>query len=270
MIRSIVWWPLAGRRLGGSEHGLGDRRQHVVLAGEAHLGVELHELVLAVGTQVLVAEAAGDLVVAVDPGDHQQLLEQLRRLRQGVERARLLARRHEELAGALRSRRNQHRSLDLDETLRLHRRTNRRVDLPAHAQVALHPLPAQIEVAVLQPHVLVDVVGAGVDRERRRIGGPQHLHRAVADLHLAGRDVRVDRALRTLADGAGDPHDVLAAHVHGVVDDALHDPRVVAHVDEGEVLTVFAATGDPPAHGNGGADVGGAQVTAQVGAHRGR
>ena len=38
--------------------------------GEAHLGVELHELELAVGAQVLVAQAAGDLVVAVEAADH--------------------------------------------------------------------------------------------------------------------------------------------------------------------------------------------------------
>ncbi len=37
----------------------------------------------------LVPEAARDLVVAVDAGDHEHLLEQLRRLRQGVPVARL-------------------------------------------------------------------------------------------------------------------------------------------------------------------------------------
>ena len=40
---------------------------------------------LAVAAQVLVAEAAGDLEVAVDAGDHQQLLELLGALRQGVD-----------------------------------------------------------------------------------------------------------------------------------------------------------------------------------------
>ena len=40
---------------------------------------------LAVGAQVLVAKAARDLVVAVDAGDHEDLLEDLRRLRQRVE-----------------------------------------------------------------------------------------------------------------------------------------------------------------------------------------
>ena len=73
----------------------------VVLVDEAHLEVELGELGLAVAAQVLVAEAAGDLEVAVDAGDHQQLLELLRALRQGVDRARLETARDDEVAGAL-------------------------------------------------------------------------------------------------------------------------------------------------------------------------
>ena len=118
--------PLADDRLGGVEHGLGDEREHLVLGHEAGLGVELHELVLAVGPQVLVPQAAGDLVVAVDAAHHQQLLEQLGRLRQRVEAARHLAGRHQELAGALRRRRHQHRRLDLDEALPVHGRPHRR------------------------------------------------------------------------------------------------------------------------------------------------
>jgi hypothetical protein len=54
-------------------------------SGNAHLEVELGELGLAVGTQVLVAHAARDLEVAVVPRDHQELLEDLRRLRQRIE-----------------------------------------------------------------------------------------------------------------------------------------------------------------------------------------
>ena len=56
-------------------------------ARERHLDVDLRELGLAVGAQVLVAEAARDLEVAVEARDHQDLLEELRRLRQRVELA---------------------------------------------------------------------------------------------------------------------------------------------------------------------------------------
>jgi hypothetical protein len=75
-------------RLG--EHAL-PHLEHVVFLDERHLHVELRELRLAIGAQVLVAEAARDLEVAVESRDHQDLLEQLRRLRQRVELARMHA-----------------------------------------------------------------------------------------------------------------------------------------------------------------------------------
>ena len=60
---------------------------HRGLVDEAHLEVELGELGLPVAPEVLVAEAPRDLVVAVDPRDHQELLELLRALGQRVDLA---------------------------------------------------------------------------------------------------------------------------------------------------------------------------------------
>ena len=88
---------------------------HVLLGDERHLEVQLGELGLAVGARVLVAEATRDLVVPLEPADHQQLLEQLRRLGQRVERARLDPRRHEVVARALGRRARQVGRLDLQE-----------------------------------------------------------------------------------------------------------------------------------------------------------
>ena len=87
----------------------------VLLLDERHLDVELGELRLPVGAEVLVAVAAGDLEVALQPRDHEQLLEQLRRLRQGVPAAGLKAYRHEEIARALGRRSGEGRCLHLDE-----------------------------------------------------------------------------------------------------------------------------------------------------------
>ena len=105
---------------------------HVVLVDERHLEVELGELRLAVGARVLVAEAAGDLVVALEAADHQQLLEQLRRLGQRVERARLRsARGHEVVARALGRRAGQVRRLDLEEVALVQDLAHRRDDAVA-------------------------------------------------------------------------------------------------------------------------------------------
>ena len=84
-----------------AHHGLG-QVLHVLLLDEGHLQVDLGELGLAVGAQILVAEAAGDLVVAVQPTHHQQLLEDLRALRQGIEPPWVDAAGHQVVARAFR------------------------------------------------------------------------------------------------------------------------------------------------------------------------
>ena len=83
---------------------------------KAHLQVELGELGLAVGAQVFVAEAAGDLEVALDAGHHEQLLQLLRALRQGVELAGMQPTGHDEIARAFGRALEQDRRLDLQES----------------------------------------------------------------------------------------------------------------------------------------------------------
>ncbi len=91
------------------------QREDVLLLDEAPLEVDLRVLRLAVGAQVLVAEAMRDLEVLLEARDHQDLLELLRRLRQRVEAAGRDPARHQVVARALRRRVGQHRRLDLDE-----------------------------------------------------------------------------------------------------------------------------------------------------------
>ena len=76
----------ADLREGGGDGRL-DQLEHEFLRRERDLDVHLRELGLAVGAQVLVAEAARDLEVAIHARDHQDLLEHLRRLRQREELA---------------------------------------------------------------------------------------------------------------------------------------------------------------------------------------
>ena len=77
-----------------------ERAHDIVLVHEGHLDIDLGELGLTVGTQILVAEALGNLVVALNATDHEQLLQELRGLRQGVEVARLNTAGNDEVAGA--------------------------------------------------------------------------------------------------------------------------------------------------------------------------
>ena len=96
-----------GAELGedGGQHVL-QHGEHVLLGGEGHLHIQLIELAGgAVGPGVLVPEAGGDLEVPVKAGGHQQLLELLGRLGQGVELAGVLPGGHQIVPGALRERR---------------------------------------------------------------------------------------------------------------------------------------------------------------------
>ncbi len=159
---------------------------------ERRLDVELRELGLAVGAQVLVAEAAHDLVVAVEARHHQQLLEDLRRLRQREELAGLRAARHEVVARALGRGLGQHRRLDVDEAVPVEVFAHRARHRVAQAQALLHLVAAQVDVAVLEARLLACTSssswnGIGSARFSTSISRRQHLD-------LAGGEVRVDRA----------------------------------------------------------------------------
>ena len=97
-----------------------DGGEDVFLGDEAHLDVELVELQRPVSAQVLVAETGGDLEIAIEARDHEQLFELLRGLRQGVEFARMQARRHQEVPRAFGRRSRQDRGLVFEKALLNH------------------------------------------------------------------------------------------------------------------------------------------------------
>ena len=93
-----------------------DEPEDVLLTHEGGLHIDLGELGLAVGAQVFVAEAAGDLEVSLVSGDHQQLFELLGGLGEGVELARMQAAGDEIVPRPLRRALEEDRRFDLDET----------------------------------------------------------------------------------------------------------------------------------------------------------
>ena len=124
---------------------------------ERRLDVDLRELGLPVLTQILVAEAARDLEVAVEAGDHEQLLIELRRLRQRVELARMHAARHEIVARALGRGLREDRRLDLEEAPL--------AEIPPRH---LHQPVAQHDVVPAAPGVAGRESGGEVEAPRRR------------------------------------------------------------------------------------------------------
>ena len=179
--------------------------------GEGHLDVELRQLLRPVGAQILVAEAAGDLVVALEAGDHEQLLGDLRRLRQREEAPLLETRRDQEVARALGSRLEEDRGLDVQEPGALHHPADDRDHLGAEPEVALEAFAPEVEPAVPDAQRLVDVLVVELERERR--AGGDDLEPFDLELDLAGRQARVDVLRCTRGDLALGLEDELVADV---------------------------------------------------------
>src|SRR6266849_10616172 len=105
----------------------------------------------AVGTARLVANAWSDLKIAVEAGHHQQLLELLRRLRQGIELAGMEPARNQIVARPLGRARRQDRRLELGEALGDHAPSDRGDDLRAQHDVGMDALAPEVEEAVFEP-----------------------------------------------------------------------------------------------------------------------
>jgi hypothetical protein len=218
----------------------------VAFLDEGHLHVELGELRLPIRAQILVAEAAHDLVVAIHARHHQQLLEDLRRLGEREEGSLVHAARYEVIPGAFRRRLREHGRLDVDETLIVQELADPAGDQTALEQPVLHHRAAQIHVAIAQTGLLVDVVL--VELEGRSLGSVQHRQRVAENLHPAGHHLRIDGPLGTLPDTAFHPQHELAAHVLGGgeglfgvgVEDHLHDAFPIPQIDEDHAAVVTA------------------------------
>ena len=162
-----------------------DRAEHVVLRDERHLDIELIELARrAIGAGVLVAEAGRDLEIAIEAGDHQQLLELLRRLRQRVELARMDAARHQIVARAFGRARRQDRRLELEKALLDHPPADAGNHLRPQDDVRVDLLAAKIEEPVPQPLLFGNLLRA-CHLERQRLGRREDFERVDVDLDPA-------------------------------------------------------------------------------------
>ena len=233
-------------------------RDHVVLLNEGHLKVDLGELRLTVGAQVLVAEAAGNLDVAIHAGEHEQLLVLLRRLRQGVELARMYTGRHEVVARALGGGLGEHRGLDFEEAVLVEVVAGNLRYAVAQHQITLHGRAAQVKVAVLQTNLITDLLVV-VDLKRGGLRLGEDADVLSDDLDLAGRHLLVD-SRRVTSDqlaldrndelGAAGERDVEQVGVDRLVEGALYDACTVAQQQK-QYAAVVAHAVNPAVYGNG-------------------
>ena len=220
--------------------------EDVFLRGERHLHVELIELAgAAVAARVLITEARRDLEVTVKAGGHQQLLELLRGLRQGVELAGVLAGGDEVVTRALGGGGRQDRGGDLEEVVLHHGLAQRGDDVAAQDDVLLDGGIAQVKIAVFEALGLVRLAAA-VDLERQGV-----VAAAAEQLDLLGNDLNVAGGLIgvlacALAHGALDGNGALFVVALDLgeqlarLDDDLRRAVEVAQHHKGEAAADFA------------------------------
>ena len=243
----------------------------VVFIHKGQFFVDLGELRLAVGAQVLVAVAAGDLEIAVEAGKHQQLLVQLRALRQRVEMAGLHAAGDQVIARAFGRRFDQGRGLDLAEMVFAEIAAHDLADLRALDDGLVHGRAAQVEIAVAQAQVVahLDVVA---HLERRGLRLAQNAQLGHIQLDIAGGDlIGLGGAL---AQDAARNDDILALQAFGfgkdipggvLVKHQLQNAGGVPQVGKDDAALVTRA-GDRTADGHLAPGVGQAQLAAVIGA----
>ena len=245
-----------------------DDRHHVFLVDEAHLEVKLGVLGNAVGARVFVPVAACDLEVAFDARDHEELLHNLWRLREGEEVAGPRTRWHEKVPRTFRRGFDERRRFDLDEVPVRKKVTDVAHDMVAQADGVGRLRAAQIEVAILQAELLIDFRGL-VDIEGWCERFAEDFAAGRDNLHFAGGHVRVHGRNVARAHFAFDGDAPFVAHAMGDgvhlghlwIYDELDDAFGIAEVEEDEATVVTAAV-NPPRQADGATRIGQSEVAA--------
>ena len=247
-----------------------DSLEDVFLRDETHLEVELVEFGAAVCAQVFITETGCDLEIAIEAGDHQQLLEHLRRLRERVEAARVQAAGHEVVACALGARGAEDRRLELAETLVGHAAAQRGDNPVAQHDVGMHSLAAQVDETILEAGFL-GIVLRRIDNQRQVFRAALHADFAREDLDLARRQVCIDRHIGARLDRAVDgDHRFQLDPVEDrqrravFIRDDLGDAVMIAQIDE-QHAAMIALVVHPTRQANGVANI----ILGQLGAGMG-
>ena len=226
---------------------------------EGHFEVELVEIAVeAVGAGVFVAETGGDLVVARDATDHEELFELLGGLGEGVELAWMEARGDEEVASAFRGRVGENGGGNFDEVVGIHVVAHETIELGAALQDALSGGATEIEIAVFEAELLARGGAFVVSVDGERFGFVDEGELGNDDFEIAGGEIGVFQFGSALADDAGGRNHEFVAESFGDFegggsvgsDDELDDAGVIAQVNENQA-TVVAAGIDPAGKVNG-------------------
>ncbi len=217
------------------------------LVQKRRLNIDLCKFRLPVCPQVLVAETFGYLIIAIKARHHQQLLEQLGRLRQGKEFAGMGPARDQVVAGTLWRRPGKDGRLDIEKTLVFEKTAHCSGNLRAHDQPRLHFRAAQVHVAEAEPYFLTHG-SVFIELERRCLGAVEDVQLLAEDLDGTGCHRWIDGCIAARTNAARDPQHVLTAHpvsarkvLLGVrIEYHLDDAFAVSHIQKNDAAVVAA------------------------------
>ena len=238
-----------GRGEDMADQGL-HRLHDLLFLDERHFHVDLGELGLAVGAQILVAETAGDLVITIHARNHENLFEQLRRLGQGEKVVGMRAARHQVVARAFGRGPGQQRRLHFEKAPFVEKFAHNAGETRAEPHARGHFRSAQVDIAVTQAHVFA-YLDIFIDRNRRGLRAIQDFEFPAEHLHLAGGHVRVFGPRGPWPHLARDTNHEFVAHLLGD-GETLRRIRIEHHL--GDALAIpgieenDAAVITPPMH----------------------
>ncbi len=247
---------------------------HIFAFDKAHFQVNLTEFCLTVGARILVAQALADLDVAIESSHHQDLLEELRALWQGVPHALVESRWDDKVARAFR------RALDEKRGLYFSKSVGREVvarqlrDLAARAQDVLHAWAAQVDVSVLEADFLVDLLGIVIiGQDGRVLCLVEDLKFFGSEFHLASGEFVIWLTGTETKNAAHADH-VFAAERLGLlhefgagmfeIEDHLAEAVSIPNVHEQESATLVAIGVHPSVEGDCLTGIGKAWLSAGV------
>ena len=164
--------------------------EDILLLHKRHFHVDLRELRLTVSAEILVAEATGNLIILVHAADHQHLLENLRRLRQGVELAGMHAAGDKIIARAFGGGFAEHRRFNAGEAVAVQVLFRRHLHLMAEAERLLQLRTAQIQIAVFHANIIATVTIV-FNSERRSKCTVKNVQFRYDNFYFAGRNIRI-------------------------------------------------------------------------------
>ena len=176
------------------------------------------------------------MIIPVEPGAHQQLLEQLWGLRQSIETARINTRRHQVVAGAFWGAGRQGWRFNVQEALVVEVVVHGLEDLTAGDDGFLHFRPAQVQITILELGFLSSI-NAISNIKWRGLGLIQNLRGLNLDFDFSGFHLGIDGFRRPRSHGTGGFNYIFAPHGVGHVqrvlpellgEHQLHDAGAVA------------------------------------------